>query len=90
MSHYFSGIGKYYVNTIASSVGFIVTAALCYLLIPLYEAKGAALAACLSYFASGGIVVYLFLRETKFSIKNLVPSITDFTFFREQLKSFMR
>jgi O-antigen/teichoic acid export membrane protein len=65
LGHYFSGIGKYYVNTIASSAGLIVSLILFVMLIPAYVEAGAGIAASISYFVTSMVVLVFFVRESK-------------------------
>lgn len=65
LGHYFSGIGKYHVNTIASSIGLLVSIALFYTLIPSYETFGAGLATSISYAVTSLVVLIYFVQEYK-------------------------
>ena len=78
LGHYFSGIGKYHVNTIASSIGLIVSIALFYALIPSYETLGAGMATSISYAVTSLVVLIFFLREAK-------PKARDFLIRKEDL-----
>lgn len=62
IGHYFSGIGKYYINAIASGVGLAVTIPSAFLLIPQYGIYGAAISATISYFCTSVIVLYFFKK----------------------------
>ena len=78
LGHYFSGIGKYHINTIASSIGLIVSIALFYALIPAYETLGAGMATSISYAVTSLVVLIFFLREAK-------PKARDFLIHKEDL-----
>lgn len=67
LGHYFSGIGKYHINTIASSIGLAVSIALFYALIPTYETFGAGLATSISYAVTSIVVLIYFIREYRTS-----------------------
>jgi O-antigen/teichoic acid export membrane protein len=86
-SHYFAGIGKHYLNTITSLAGFVVTVVLSYTLIPRYHMMGAAITSCCSYLITGMLLLFIFRKISKFKMSQLIPSIADFRFFREQLKN---
>ena len=77
-THYFSGIGKNHVNTIASGLGFILTLLFCFLLIPLYGIIGAAISASLSYFISFLYLFIIFKKESGSSVISYVPKVNDF------------
>ncbi len=62
IGHYFSGIGKYYVNAIASGIGLAVTIPTIFILIPRYHIYGAAISASFSYFCTSMVVLYYFKK----------------------------
>jgi O-antigen/teichoic acid export membrane protein len=63
IGHYFSGHGKYYVNAIASGIGFVVTCIAAYYFIPTFKIQGAAITASLSYFVTSLVVILYFRKE---------------------------
>ncbi len=63
MGHYFSGVGKYYVNAIASLSGFIVTFILSVFVFPQITIYDAALTAVISYFTTSFVVILFYLKE---------------------------
>lgn len=69
LGHYFSGTGKYYVNTIASSIGLAVSLVLFVLLIPGYVEAGAGIAASISYAVTSLVVWIYFVRESKMGVE---------------------
>jgi len=73
ISSYFSGIGKFYINTLSSFIGLIITIIACYLLIPVYGTTGAAIATSFSYCTSALFLVICFIRFRKISILYLLP-----------------
>ncbi len=76
-THYFSGIGKHYINTIGSSIGFVVTLVVGLLIIPKIGIKGAAITASASYFASACYTIIVFIRHTNISFRRLLPSLRN-------------
>jgi O-antigen/teichoic acid export membrane protein len=81
-SNYFSGTGKYAVNTWASVAGLFLTIILCSALIPAYGIGGASLAAAISYICTTAITVTWFLKESGLTFKDIVPRASDVrTFF---------
>jgi O-antigen/teichoic acid export membrane protein len=88
-SHYFSGIGKHYHNSISSCIGFVFTAVLGYILIPKYKLAGAGITTSISYFF---ILVYQMIFFVKISgtkLKELLISIHDIRMFHSELKKWI-
>jgi O-antigen/teichoic acid export membrane protein len=77
IGHYFSGIGKYYVNTISSFAGLLFAVLFFRLLIPVYGITGAGWATTISHLITSLTVVWFFNRESKIKLKNSFPSMTD-------------
>ena len=88
-THYFSGIGKYHINSIASGIGFIFTILFCIILIPKYQLSGAAISASLSYSATSIYLLIAFIKETKLKPSELIPSSKDFSFLMRELKKLL-
>jgi O-antigen/teichoic acid export membrane protein len=85
--HYFSGIGKYHVNTIANGIGLIVTAALSLALWNSYSPETAALIASISYTSTSLFVIVCFLKESRFRATQLLPSYSDISELQKQLRA---
>lgn len=62
VGHYFSGIGKYSVNALASGVGLVVCYFSSLFLIPQYTEIGAGLAMSVSYISTSIVVAYFFFK----------------------------
>ncbi len=77
LGHYFSGIGKYYVNTIASSIGLVVSLVLFITLIPPYVTFGAGIATSISYAVTSLVVMIFFLREANIGGRAFLPNKED-------------
>lgn len=86
LSHYFSGSGKAFHNTISSAIGVIFTILFCILLIPEYGLSGAALAATLSYCASTLYQIIIFCKTTKCNLINLLPVTNDIKIIKKEIK----
>lgn len=67
LAHYFAGTGRHYINTIGSVIGLVVILATCYLFIPIFHLKGAALAASVTYTAS--LCYHLIVFTVKAGVK---------------------
>jgi O-antigen/teichoic acid export membrane protein len=89
LGHYFSGRGKYHLNTIASSVGLIVSIISYFLLIPYYEIAGAGLATSISYFATSVVVLVFFISESGMPLSKLLITGKDISFYFTETKRFL-
>lgn len=76
--HYFSGTGRYYINTIISSAGLVVSAILYFTLIPIYAVTGAGIATSLSYIFTSMLFLWFFSRDYDTWYKEIIPRRKDF------------
>ncbi len=83
LSHYFSGMGLYKINTIASAVGLVFILVFTIILIPAYHLLGAAAAMSLSYIASLIYSLILFIRYGKISFSHLLIKPDDFMLLKQ-------
>lgn len=86
VDHYFSGIGKYYVNTISSFFGMIAAAILFSHMIPAMGIIGAGWATTLSYTVTTAIVFIFFYREKTIGLKEALPSTSEMKELYKSLK----
>jgi O-antigen/teichoic acid export membrane protein len=89
IGHYFSGSGKYHVNTLGSTVGLIITIILSYLLIPRFGYMGAAVTASISYLATSVFVTWFFCREAHLKFSSLLPLPKYFSSYWITLKDYL-
>jgi O-antigen/teichoic acid export membrane protein len=82
-AHYFASRALYKINLIASIAGFISLVAGAYFLLPLHPIFGPALAVSFAYFVNFIVTTSGFMRITKTSFGELMPSGKD---FREALQ----
>ena len=87
LDHYFSGIGKFHINTIASFIGMIAAIVLFSTLIPLYGITGAGWASSISYAITFIIIFIFFYRESGFGIKSLIIRKDELDFFFSEVKN---
>lgn len=87
IGHYFSGTGKYRVNTISSLIGFITTVLLSVIVIPNYGIWQAGIISTISYLVTAIFVMIAFAKEAKINMVQLMPSMTDFKWLVDQLKT---
>jgi O-antigen/teichoic acid export membrane protein len=84
IGHYFSGHGKYYVNALASCIGFVITCIAAYYFIPTLKIQGAAITASISYFVTSLVVILYFRKEGANFV--VFPSIGELKSTLGQLK----
>lgn len=77
IGHYFSGTGKYHVNTISSFVGLVVAVISFKFLIPAYGILGAGWATSISYLFTSMIVIWFFVKESKIGFIESIPKMNE-------------
>jgi O-antigen/teichoic acid export membrane protein len=94
LANYFSGLGKYRVNTIGSFLGLIVTGVCSIVLICFHRLFStidiiffAGLIACLSYTASFIYSFLCFRKDTKLTVSELIINRQDISFLQNILSS---
>ena len=90
LGHYFSGTGKYYVNTLASFVGLIVTIGFSFILIPQYSIIGAGITSSISYICTSLIVILIFCKESNLNFRQLIPKFSDVKNYVFELKKYFK
>lgn len=88
IGHYFSGTGRYYINSIASGVGFVIIIPAILILVPSYHYVGAAISASLSYVCTSLVVLWYFKKSGGRFI--LFPSFSELKNTVTGIKSFLR
>lgn len=87
LGHYFSGTGKYHINTIASSIGLVASIILFLLLIPPYMTFGAGLAASISYAVTSIVVLLFFIKESRPGWDIILLNRKDIELIRRSLRN---
>lgn len=72
-SHHFSGLGQHFRNTISSGIGLVVLLVCGFILIPLFQVEGAAMAASAAYIAQLLVLGGMFMKEEDVGIGGLIP-----------------
>ncbi|TND08113.1 MAG: membrane protein involved in the export of O-antigen and teichoic acid [Bacteroidetes bacterium] len=88
-SHYFSGIGKHYMNALSGTFGLLITLSTAFWLIPRYGLEGASVAATLAYSGMSLFIFVMFIFEKGFPAKETIRSLfslRDFSLLQEQWK----
>lgn len=88
ISHYYSGSGNPKMGMQGSAIGFLITVIAGYILIPLFELKGAAITATLSYFCSSIFLMIVFLKRKNVSVKQFIPTIKNLLMLKDKIKPF--
>ena len=84
--HYFSGTGRYYINTTISTAGLLLSVLLYFTLIPLYSVSGAGFATSVSYIFTSGLFLGYFARDYKLWYKEILPRRSDFSLLISELR----
>ncbi len=94
LAHYFSGYGKYWINTLSSLLGFIFTLVLGLIFIPQAANRGtlstiecAATINSISYFISFIFTFVIFSVHTKSHLKDFILSQKDIQIFKNEIVS---
>lgn len=87
LAAYINGIGKPRLNLIVAVASLTVTVTLDLILIPRFGIVGAALASTCSYTLSAILTIWLFIRETGSSVREVVmPNTSDFKLLASLLR----
>lgn len=76
LGHYYSGSGRYFMNTLAALCGLVATLIGGFLLVPRFATTGAAVTASVAYSLNAVFLLTCFLKESRFKAKDflLTPS----------------
>lgn len=90
MGHYFSGTGKYHVNSIASFAGLVISVILFSIMIPRGGITGAGWATSISYFVTSVVVLIFFVKESKLKASAYLPSGDDLAEIRKSFLQYVK
>lgn len=90
VGHYFSGIGKFKVNTIANFTGLLTTIILALLLFPNFGIKEVGIISSISYITTTVVILFYFFKDSGIRSVHLLPNITDVKWLRLQAKSLLK
>ncbi len=82
LGHYYSGIGRYQMNTFAALCGLVATLVCGFTLIPRYGVTGAAITSAVSYTVNAIFLFVFFVKESRFKGK-------DFLLRRSELQNYL-
>jgi O-antigen/teichoic acid export membrane protein len=86
LGHYYSGTGRYLVNTTISSAGLALSIILYFTLIPAYSIIGAGVATSISYIFTSILFLWFFTRDYKGWPRELVPTANDFSAVMSEIR----
>ncbi len=87
--HYYSGIGRYQMNTYSSICGLFFTFSLGFTLIPHFDIYGAAITSSVTYIAMSVFLIAFFLKESGFRLRDCLLTSSDIRDYRTMLRTFM-
>ena len=86
LGHYYSGIGRYQMNTFAALCGLAATCVLGFTLIPRYDVTGAAITSAVSYTVNAIFMFVFFLKESHFKGKDFILRKSEVQSYIAELK----
>ena len=86
LGHYYSGIGRYQMNTFAALCGLVATCVLGFTLIPQYDVTGAAITSAVSYTMNAIFLFVFFLKESHFKGKDFILRKSEVQNYIAELK----
>ena len=89
LGHYYSGIGRYQMNTLASICGLVVTFVCGFTLIPRYDVVGAAITSAISYMVTALFLFVFFLKESHFKGQDFILTRKEWKNHIVGIKQFM-
>ncbi|MBO4489659.1 MAG: polysaccharide biosynthesis C-terminal domain-containing protein [Bacteroidales bacterium] len=89
LGHYYSGIGRYQMNTFAALCGLVATCVLGFTLIPRFDIRGAALTASVAYAVNALFLFVFFLREARFKCRDFLLTRQELRQYVEECKQYL-
>ena len=86
LGHYYSGIGRYQMNTFASLCGLAATFIMGFTLIPRLDVTGAALTSVASYTINAVFLFVFFIKESDFKWKDFILTKAEIIDYYNELK----
>ena len=77
LGHYYSGSGRYFMNTLAALCGLAATLGCGFTLIPRFAATGAAVTAAIAYSMNAVFLLVCFLHESKFRMRDFLLTSSE-------------
>ena len=86
LGHYYSGTGRYQMNTFAALCGLTVTCVCGFTLIPRYDVTGAAITSAISYTVNAVFLFVFFIKESHFKSRDFLLSKTEMQNYIAEMK----
>ena len=86
LGHYYSGIGRYHMNTFAALCGLVATCVCGFTLIPRYDVNGAAITSAVSYTVNAAFLFVFFLKEAHFKGSDFILRKSEISNYLTTLK----
>lgn len=86
INHYFSGLGRYRISTLAYFIGLVLVVICSVIIIPKYGIAEAAIISSLSYIATALFYMIYFSKDAKISIMQLFPTYSDVPWFFKRIR----
>jgi len=87
LGHYYSGSGRYFMNTLAALCGLTATLIGGFLLVPRFATTGAAITASVAYALNAGFLMVCFLRESRFRVRDMVLTPSELKEYIAEIKN---
>lgn len=90
IGHYFSGTGRFKINTWANLTGLITTVLLAVIWYPGYDIKSVGIISSISYITTAALIIIYFVRESKISYKQILPGAGDLKWLFSEARSLLK
>lgn len=90
LGHYFSGIGKYQVNTFANLIGLITTLLLAFVYYPHFGIWEVGIISTISYLTTAAWVMIYFAKDSSIRIHELLPRMADIKWLKNETLSLFK
>jgi len=87
LGHYYSGSGRYFMNTLAALCGLVITLACGFTLIPRFAAQGAAITASLAYSMNAVFMLICFVKESRFKVRDFILTPSELKEYIIEIKN---
>jgi O-antigen/teichoic acid export membrane protein len=90
VGHYFSGTGRFKINTIANFTGLLTTIVLALLFFPHFGIKQVSIVSSISYITTTAIILFYFFKDAGIKTIHLLPTAEDLQWLKLQAKAILK
>ena len=90
IGHYFSGIGKFKINTYANLIGLVTTFILAVVWYPHFGITEICIISTISYIATSLFVILFFVKDAKIKAYHLLPTYSDYKWLKLNVKTLFK